>query len=218
MHLPADVRADKIGALDGDAAGADVTDRWERALAATEAMAAGLGRLEPQLTELLAQAAVAPGWAAVSTEQVEAAVRIAWPGVIEQARRGRLDLGTEVIAVLNARLRAGAGLPDAVVFEDGRPPSTWSSLVDDILGGDGSPDLCDWDYAVMGQLAWGGHVPALTLSTAWLLISGLRLQAGKDAVAPRASLDDAFLAALDDTRPGLWDAEGMRALLGKAYP
>jgi hypothetical protein len=161
------------------------------------------------------RAAQAP---AVSVAQVEAAVTGTWPAVIEQSARAEIKLDdTKMIAELNARLKAGAGLPGGAEFDDGTEPSTWSGLVADCVDGTGRDNLSHWDYVIICQLAWGGHVSALPLSTAWLLANGLRLQEAWPVCFPRPELDDAFFAALDGARPGIWDPESMRGLFRTDY-
>jgi len=210
----------------------------------TEALAIGLGVLEPRLADLgLCSKSVknrdCPGplagvcrcgldWcvpplaiAVVPAERVATAVRSVWPAIEDAPTQ--LSLAPESVADLNARLRGAAGLPADVSFADrgfewNGPGFTdadlrWSGYVesDEEFSGEEGWAEQRGTYIVC-QLAWGGHVPALGLTTGWLLASGLRLADGLEAFAPDPARADEFLEALDDARPGIWDAETVRGM------
>jgi hypothetical protein len=196
---------------------ADRAGRFDRARALAGTMADGLARLEPRISTP-SSAGGTGSTTTVSAEQTCAAVAGTWPEVVARAADNALSLDPADVSWLNARLRAHAGLPDHEAFDDGEPPSTWSSINDLVHDDDSWEAVHDWGWAVLAQLTWGGHVPGLPLSTGWLLVSGLRVQAGAEPHAPDPDLDDAFLTALGDAGPDLWDAETLRALLSRHHP
>jgi len=168
--------------------------------------------------------------AKVDTVRVVQAVRTVWPEVVTDV--ARLDVSVSSVAGLNARLRGAAGLPDKEQFFDqgmltmnigskrialspwpgcSNADTTWSTFAE--LWWEQCQEFgFGEDSWVVSQLAWGGHVPALGLSTGWILASSLRLRHGIDAYAPDPVNAERFLDALDGARPGIWDAEQLRSL------
>jgi len=157
----------------------------------------------------------------VPAERVATAVRAVWPDIEDDPTW--LSLAPESVTNLNARLRGAAGLPADATFIDksfcGRWPGagdvdvSWSTLVSELSdGGDDEAWAEELGTYIVCQLAWGGHVPALGLTTGWLLASGLRLASGLDVFAPDPTRADQFLAALDGARPGVWDTESVRGM------
>lgn len=163
----------------------------------------------------------------VEAAAVAEAVRTVWPSLV--ARAVELDLRAQTVGDLNLELRLAAGLPGGWEFVDQGFPDSWPGLDDSDASWSGVLDyfrLTDEEWQddpadaaqwfdekgcyVVSVLTWGQHLPALGLTTGWLLASAMRLAKGLDACAPTKI--DRVLDALDAVRPGIWDGEDMRGL------
>ena len=157
----------------------------------------------------------------IDADRVADAVRVVWPEIVQEA--DKLDISASTVADLNARIRRAAGLPDDWQFLDRPPPlstdrdgdDSWQSFVSVMHESAAEyPEQAVDEVGcyLIACLAWNTHVPALGLTTGWLLACALRIAQGVDVYAPDPAHLDTLLDALDGTRPGLTDAETLRAI------
>ena len=167
-------------------------------------------KIAPQLARALAGFETAHR-GAHEAGRIEGALVSAWHRVIDDAKQSAVTLEPAYLCSLHSDLDpAYRGRPD--VFREGKPPMDWRTFLDAMVICDSIQGAEAW---VVAQLCWGEHLPSMSFSTGWLCFNGLRLQEGVCPLSLPVDQWDLIASDLRDGGPPVWDAENLRALIGR---
>lgn len=140
-------------------------------------------------------------------EKLQHAIEVVWSQLITESQVTRVIPTAKSVASIYDRLVLESRISNSGEFTD-RSDLPWFEFW---MAGCGDESRCE-DGWVIAELYWGGYVPQMQLTLAWLVMNVIRVQQKLPAILPDHDSIRRFIDYLEASGPELYDAESLRCL------